>query len=82
MLSVGHWPELEEFHTRKIELERRPGGAKLIRDVALMEPIPPRRLATHPPARKMPLSASRAFAEAALKAKGNRADNPARLNRA
>jgi putative ATP-binding cassette transporter len=37
LLSVGHRPELEAFHTRRIELERRRGGAKLVRDVELME---------------------------------------------
>ncbi|HWE20790.1 MAG TPA: ABC transporter ATP-binding protein/permease [Hyphomicrobiaceae bacterium] len=35
LLSVGHRPELEAFHTRKIELERRREGAKLVRDVDL-----------------------------------------------
>ena len=41
LLSVGHRPELEPFHTRKITLERRPGGAKLVRDVELpSESIP------------------------------------------
>ena len=40
LLSVGHRPELEAFHTRKIELERRSGGAKLVRDVELIEPTP------------------------------------------
>ncbi|HEX2336245.1 MAG TPA: ABC transporter ATP-binding protein/permease [Hyphomicrobiaceae bacterium] len=35
LLSVGHRPELEPFHTRKITLERRPEGAKLVRDVEL-----------------------------------------------
>ncbi len=35
VLSVGHRPELEQFHSRKIELARRAGGAKLVRDVAL-----------------------------------------------
>lgn len=29
VLSVGHRPGLEEFHTRKIELHRRPAGARL-----------------------------------------------------
>ena len=38
LVSVGHRPELEAFHTRKIELERRRGGAKLVRDVELIEP--------------------------------------------
>jgi putative ATP-binding cassette transporter len=37
LLSVGHRPELEAFHTRKIQLERRSGGAKLVHDVALIE---------------------------------------------
>jgi putative ATP-binding cassette transporter len=40
LLSVGHRPELEAFHTRKIELERRSGGARLVRDVELIEPTP------------------------------------------
>jgi putative ATP-binding cassette transporter len=35
LLSVGHRPELEAFHTRKIELERRREGARLVRDVEL-----------------------------------------------
>lgn len=35
LLSVGHRPELEAFHTRKIVLERRRGGAKLVHDVDL-----------------------------------------------
>jgi vitamin B12/bleomycin/antimicrobial peptide transport system ATP-binding/permease protein len=35
LLSVGHRPELEPFHSRKITLERRPGGAKLVDDVEL-----------------------------------------------
>jgi putative ATP-binding cassette transporter len=35
LLSVGHRPELEAFHTRKIELERRREGARLVRDVDL-----------------------------------------------
>ena len=38
LLSVGHRPELEEFHSRKIELERRTGGAKLVRDIDLGAP--------------------------------------------
>ncbi len=37
LLSVGHRPELEDFHTRKIELEKRQDGAKLVRDVELVE---------------------------------------------
>src|SRR5262249_1432775 len=38
VLSVGHRPELESSHTRKIELARRSGGARLVRDVDLAEP--------------------------------------------
>jgi putative ATP-binding cassette transporter len=38
LLSVGHRPELESFHTRKIELARSTKGAKLVRDVDLAEP--------------------------------------------
>jgi vitamin B12/bleomycin/antimicrobial peptide transport system ATP-binding/permease protein len=38
VLSIGHRPELEEFHTRKIELARRSKGAKLVRDFELGEP--------------------------------------------
>jgi putative ATP-binding cassette transporter len=32
VISVGHRPELEAFHERKLVLEHRPGGAELIRD--------------------------------------------------
>jgi vitamin B12/bleomycin/antimicrobial peptide transport system ATP-binding/permease protein len=35
VVSVGHRPELEAFHSRKIVLEHRRGGAKLVRDVDL-----------------------------------------------
>jgi putative ATP-binding cassette transporter len=35
LLSVGHRPELEAFHTRKIVLARKRGGAKLVHDVEL-----------------------------------------------
>jgi len=38
LLSIGHRPELEAFHTRKIELARRREGAKLVRDFELAEP--------------------------------------------
>lgn len=46
IVSVGHRPELEAFHSRKIVLERRPGGAKLISDIVLKDsrPRPRRRL--------------------------------------
>jgi putative ATP-binding cassette transporter len=36
IVSVGHRPELEQFHDRKITLERRRGGAKLATDVELV----------------------------------------------
>ena len=38
LLSIGHRPELELFHTRKIELARRGKAAKLVRDFELAEP--------------------------------------------
>jgi putative ATP-binding cassette transporter len=37
VLSVGHRPELEEFHQRKVMLKREKGGARLISD----EPLAP-----------------------------------------
>src|SRR5438552_6865412 len=36
VVSVGHRAELEAFHSRKIVLERRQGGAKLVSDVDLI----------------------------------------------
>jgi putative ATP-binding cassette transporter len=36
LVSVGHRAELEAFHSRKIVLERRRGGAKLVSDVDLI----------------------------------------------
>jgi putative ATP-binding cassette transporter len=36
IVSVGHRPELEAFHNRKIILERRRGGAKFVRDIRLV----------------------------------------------
>ncbi len=36
IISVGHRPELERFHLRKLVLERRAGGAKLISDIPIM----------------------------------------------
>jgi putative ATP-binding cassette transporter len=38
LLSVGHRPELESFHTRKIELARSRRGAQMVRDIELSEP--------------------------------------------
>jgi putative ATP-binding cassette transporter len=37
IVSVGHRPELEAFHSRKIVLERRRGGAKFVTDVQLLQ---------------------------------------------
>jgi vitamin B12/bleomycin/antimicrobial peptide transport system ATP-binding/permease protein len=36
VISVGHRPELEEFHNRRLTLERRRGGAQLVRDEPLV----------------------------------------------
>jgi putative ATP-binding cassette transporter len=44
LVSVGHRPELEMFHNRKIVLERRRGRAKLVSDVVLKETPGKRRL--------------------------------------
>ncbi|WP_291630983.1 ATP-binding cassette domain-containing protein, partial [Bradyrhizobium sp.] len=35
VVSVAHRAELEAFHSRKIVLERRKGGAKLVSDIDL-----------------------------------------------
>jgi putative ATP-binding cassette transporter len=40
IVSVAHRAELEAYHSRKITLERRKGGAKLVSDIEL---IPRRR---------------------------------------
>jgi vitamin B12/bleomycin/antimicrobial peptide transport system ATP-binding/permease protein len=40
IVSVGHRPELERFHSRKLVLERRPGGAKLVSDIVLLRKTP------------------------------------------
>src|SRR4051812_37517474 len=44
IVSVGHRAELEAFHSRKIVLERRKGGAKLVSDVDLIRRKGRRRL--------------------------------------
>ena len=36
LASVAHRAELEAFHSRKIVLARRKGGAKLVRDIDLV----------------------------------------------
>jgi vitamin B12/bleomycin/antimicrobial peptide transport system ATP-binding/permease protein len=37
IVSVAHRPELEAFHSRKITLERQPGGARFIGDIHLTQ---------------------------------------------
>lgn len=37
IISVGHRAELEAFHSRKITLERREGGAMLVSDIDLAQ---------------------------------------------
>jgi putative ATP-binding cassette transporter len=37
IVSVAHRPELEAFHSRKIVLERRKGGARLVSDIDLIK---------------------------------------------
>jgi putative ATP-binding cassette transporter len=44
IVSVGHRPELEQFHSRKITLERRRGGAKLVNDIELVPRLSRTRL--------------------------------------
>ena len=44
IVSVAHRVELEAFHSRKIVLERRKGGAKLVSDIALIPRKGGRRL--------------------------------------
>jgi putative ATP-binding cassette transporter len=44
LVSVGHRPELEAFHNRKVVLERRKGGAKLVSDIKLVKRKSRRRL--------------------------------------
>ena len=44
LVSVGHRPELEAFHNRKVVLERRRGGAKLVSDIKLVKRKGRRRL--------------------------------------
>ena len=44
IISVAHRPELEAFHSRKIVLERRKGGARLVSDVDLIKRPGRRRL--------------------------------------
>lgn len=39
LLSVGHRPELEAFHSRKLVLEYQPEGAMLAQDISLQGPL-------------------------------------------
>jgi vitamin B12/bleomycin/antimicrobial peptide transport system ATP-binding/permease protein len=41
VLSVGHRPELEAFHERKLVMDAQKDGARLVRDINIMSP--PRR---------------------------------------
>ena len=43
VLSVGHRPELEAFHERKLVMEARKDGARLVRDINLISPRHGRR---------------------------------------
>src|SRR4051794_38608678 len=36
LISVGHRPELEAFHQRKLVMELKPGGAQLVKDIYLI----------------------------------------------
>ncbi len=38
VLSVGHRPELEAFHERKLVMEAQKDGARLVRDINIMSP--------------------------------------------
>jgi putative ATP-binding cassette transporter len=44
IVSVGHRPELEAFHNRKIVLERRRGGARFVSDIRLVRKRRGRRI--------------------------------------
>jgi putative ATP-binding cassette transporter len=62
LLSVGHRPELEAFHSRKIVLERRRGGVKLVSDIKLIrKPGRPRLLRRF--LRKRPVRTKRSDAQ-------------------
>ena len=54
VISVGHRPELEAFHTRKLVLEHRADGARLVRDEPLQRAFrrPARILAKLPVRRR------------------------------
>lgn len=60
IISVAHRAELEEFHSRKITLERRKGGAKLVSDVDLIPRDGKRRLLGRWLRRRQPTAPNRA----------------------
>lgn len=65
LVSVAHRVELEAFHTRKLVLEHRRGGARLVGDKLLHKPFSRRRAAcSGEQVRQVRLRAARAFARA------------------
>jgi putative ATP-binding cassette transporter len=44
LISIGHRPELEAFHDRKLVMEWRGGGSRLVRDVPLPAATPRNKL--------------------------------------
>lgn len=62
IVSVAHRPELEAFHSRKIILERRKGGARLVSDIDLIKRPGRKKLISRflrRPARKPPKSSAK-----------------------
>jgi putative ATP-binding cassette transporter len=57
IVSVAHRAELEAFHSRKITLERRKGGAKLVSDIDLIPRKGKRRLLSRFLRRRKPAAA-------------------------
>jgi vitamin B12/bleomycin/antimicrobial peptide transport system ATP-binding/permease protein len=39
IISVGHRPELEAFHDRKLTIARKPGGAVIVSDIPIQRPL-------------------------------------------
>ncbi len=59
VVSVGHRPELEAFHSRKIVLERRRGGAKFVTDIQLVRKPPGRLIKSWLGPRRQPSDTNR-----------------------
>jgi len=59
IVSVAHRAELEAYHSRKITLERRKGGAKLVSDIDLIPRKGKRRLLGRFLRRRKPTSAKK-----------------------